>query len=132
MKDKQDEESKALLSKLKFIFGLTSENQYEVAVASAQKEEDRVRQEETKIAQKNLDEELKKKNLERASKQIPFKKKMNLQCLIIVNNTPQVYQYQLDGSTVWFKGAKFELGVAQFDSILRDNELLITRENNIV
>ena len=97
-----------------------------------QEERDRVRQEEAKIAQKNSDEELKKKNLERASKQIPFKKKMNLQCIIIVRNTPQVYQYQLDGSTVWWKGAKFELGVAQFDSILRDNELLITRENNIV
>ena len=96
----------------------------------AQKEErDRVRQEEAKIAQKNSDEELKKKNLERASKQIPFKKKMNLQCIIIVRNTPKVFQYQLDGKAVWFMGAKAELGVAVQEDFL---EILMTRENNIV
>jgi flagellar biosynthesis GTPase FlhF len=99
-----------------------------------QEERDRVRQEEAKIARKNLDEEMKKKNLERASKQIPFKKKMNLQCIIIVRNTPLVYQYQLDGKAVWFNGAKMELGVAvkEYSGHGKFSEVLMIRENNIV
>tara|TARA_B110000977_G_C10969427_1_gene451757 strand:- start:125 stop:541 length:417 start_codon:yes stop_codon:yes gene_type:complete len=70
-----------------------------------------------------------------AAEQIPFKKKMNLECIININNNPKVYQYQLDGKAVWFMGSKMELGVAKIESFpdgTPQNESLITRENNIV
>ena len=70
-----------------------------------------------------------------AAEQIPFKKKMNLECIININNNPKVYQYQLDGKAVWFMGSKMELGVTKIESFpdgTPQNEMLITRENNIV